>query len=60
MLKLEIIVNPAQLLCIVVSATPASEYERFGGFLYYYTLKGDKGEKLLFERYRAKPILTQK
>ena len=40
MLKLEIIVNPAQLLCIVVSAAQNSEFERFPGFCddCYFTL----------------------
>ena len=39
-LKLKIIVNLPQLLCIVVSVALNGEFERFGGFYVdcYYTL----------------------
>ena len=41
MLKLKIKVNLSQLLCIVVSAAPNDEFERFAGFCVhcYYTLQ---------------------
>ena len=40
MLKLEIIVNPVQLLCIVVSAAQNSKFEWFRGLCddFYFTL----------------------
>ena len=65
-LKLKINVNLLQLLCIFVSVALHGEFERFcrfSGFALTVTIhykKETKGGKLIFDRYSAKPIFTQK
>ena len=61
MLKLKTDVILPQLLCIVISAAQNGEFERFGGFCVdcYYTLRRDKGGKLIFDRSSIKSIFTR-
>ena len=59
MLKLKINIILPQLLCFVVPAARNGEFQRFREFwvdCYYSSYKGDKGGKLIFDRFSAKPI----
>ena len=55
LLKIKIIANLPQLMCVVVSAAQNGEFERFRGFCVdcYYTLGDNKGVKIIFYRSSA-------